>query len=76
MDNDYHTVATVTDTRMERILRRAGWPLQRLGAPQLIGETEALAGLLAVTPQIRDALRETAGTRNTLIAPTAIQLAA
>lgn len=41
-------IATVTDVRMERILRRAGWPLQRLGNPQTIGETQALAGLLPI----------------------------
>lgn len=40
------SIVTVTDTRMERILRRAGWPLERLAPPQRIGETMALAGFL------------------------------
>jgi N-acyl-L-homoserine lactone synthetase len=39
-------IVTVTDTRMERILRRAGWPLERIATPQRIGETMALAGFL------------------------------
>ena len=40
------SIVTVTDLRMERILRRAGWPLQRIAAPQAIGNTMALAGYL------------------------------
>jgi N-acyl-L-homoserine lactone synthetase len=40
------SIVTVTDTRMERILRRAGWPLERIAPPQRIGETMALAGFL------------------------------
>jgi acyl homoserine lactone synthase len=32
-------IVTVTDARMERILRRAGWPLRRIGAPSKIGNT-------------------------------------
>lgn len=43
---DADRIVTVTDTRMERILRRAGWALERLGPPQQIGQTMALAGFL------------------------------
>jgi N-acyl-L-homoserine lactone synthetase len=43
---DADSIVTVTDTRMERILRRAGWPLERIAPPQRIGETMALAGFL------------------------------
>lgn len=39
-------IVTVTDTVMERILRRAGWPMERLSAPQRIGQTAAVAGFL------------------------------
>ncbi|WJI81094.1 MULTISPECIES: acyl-homoserine-lactone synthase [unclassified Mesorhizobium] len=28
------SIVTVTDLRVERILRRAGWPLERLSDPQ------------------------------------------
>jgi N-acyl-L-homoserine lactone synthetase len=40
------SIVTVTDTRMERILRRAGWPLRRIAAPQPVGVTMAVAGVL------------------------------
>src|ERR1700752_1988280 len=38
------SIVTVTDVRMERIPRRAGWPLDRIAPPRRIGETMALAG--------------------------------
>jgi acyl homoserine lactone synthase len=53
-------IATVTDLRMERILRRAGWQLERLGTPRQIGATKAVAGLLPVTDEALGAIR-TAG---------------
>jgi acyl homoserine lactone synthase len=42
-------IVTVTDTRMERVLRRAGWPLERIAPPIQIGDTMALAGFLEVS---------------------------
>ncbi len=42
-------IMTVTDVRMERILRRANWPLERLGSARMIGMTEAVAGILEVS---------------------------
>lgn len=39
-------IVTVTDARMERILRRAAWPLRRIGTPHAIGNTLAVAGYL------------------------------
>jgi acyl homoserine lactone synthase len=39
-------IVTVTDARMERILRRAGWPLLRIGKPHALGNTLAVAGYL------------------------------
>jgi len=50
-------IATVTDLRMERILRRAGWGLDRLGKPRQIGATKAVAGLLPVTDDALGAIR-------------------
>lgn len=50
-------IATVTDLRMERILRRAGWGLDRLGEPRQIGATKAVAGLLPVTDDALEAIR-------------------
>lgn len=51
------SIATVTDARMERILRRAGWPLQRLGSPRRIGSTMAVAGLLPIEDPALEAIR-------------------
>ena len=50
-------IATVTDLRMERILRRAGWHLDRLGEPRQVGATKAVAGLLPVTDDTLQAIR-------------------
>jgi acyl homoserine lactone synthase len=42
-------IVTVTDTRIERILRRAGWLLRRTGEPRRFGNTQAVAGYLEVS---------------------------
>ncbi len=55
--HDLQAIATVTDLRMERILRRAGWGLDRLGEPRQIGATKAVAGLLPVTDDALGAIR-------------------
>lgn len=55
--HDLQAIATVTDLRMERILRRAGWGLDRLGEPRQIGATKAVAGLLPVTDDSLGAIR-------------------
>ena len=46
MANGYGELITATDLRIERILRRAGWPMARIGEPKLIGNTKAVVGLL------------------------------
>ena len=45
-------IITVTDVRMDRILRRAGWPLRRIGNASRIGSTLAVAGYLAISNEI------------------------
>jgi N-acyl-L-homoserine lactone synthetase len=50
--NSISTIACVVDVRMERILRRAGWQLDRLGPARRTGNTIALAGQLDVSTQI------------------------
>jgi N-acyl-L-homoserine lactone synthetase len=50
-------IVTVTDARMERILRRAGWPLQRIGSPSGIGNTLAVAGFLPISIEALTSLR-------------------
>lgn len=46
MANGYDEIVTATDLRFERILKRAGWPMTRLGEPVAIGNTVAVAGRL------------------------------
>ncbi|RUW15209.1 GNAT family N-acetyltransferase [Mesorhizobium sp. M1A.F.Ca.IN.020.06.1.1] len=46
MVNGYRQIVTGTDLRIERILKRAGWPMRRIGQPRRIGETTAIAGRL------------------------------
>ncbi|SCB52513.1 acyl homoserine lactone synthase [Bradyrhizobium yuanmingense] len=55
--HNLQAIATVTDLRMERILRRAGWHLDRLGLPRQIGSTNAVAGLLPISCEALGAIR-------------------
>lgn len=55
--NGYNEIVTATDVRLERILRRAGWPLSRVGQPSLINETRSVAGLLPADWRSFDLLR-------------------
>jgi acyl homoserine lactone synthase len=50
-------IVTVTDARMERILRRAGWPLRAIGRPRPFGKTMALAGYLEVSTDALERIR-------------------
>jgi acyl homoserine lactone synthase len=50
-------IMTVTDVRVERILRRARWPLQRLGGARPLGATTAVAGLLPISEEVLRQLR-------------------
>ncbi|MGM4929610.1 acyl-homoserine-lactone synthase [Tardiphaga sp. 619_E2_N8_5] len=54
-------IVTVTDARMERILRRAGWPLRRIGKPHPLGSTLAVAGYLEVTSQALERVHTAGG---------------
>lgn len=51
-------IVTVTDTRMERILRRAVWPLRPIGKPRRLGNTLALAGYLEVSTNALERIRK------------------
>jgi N-acyl-L-homoserine lactone synthetase len=71
------SIVTVTDVRMERILRRAGWLLDRIAPPQRIGETMALAGYLHASDAALAAMYRQAGTAGPVLAdPTALSAAA
>jgi len=65
--NGIHQIVTVTDARVERILRRANWPLQRLGDPVVIGDTRALAGTVDISVEILQRLRSRAGLSEPLL---------
>ncbi|WP_265518235.1 acyl-homoserine-lactone synthase [Nitratireductor luteus] len=54
-------IVTVTDLRMERILHRAGWPLERIAVPRTIGTTRAVAGFLPVSAESLDEIRRNGG---------------
>ena len=61
------SIVTVTDTRMERILRRAGWPLERLAPPQRIGNTMALAGFLHRSSEALTSMYRQAGVESPVL---------
>ena len=64
-------IVTVTDTRVERILRRAAWPLERIGRPREVGSTEAVAGLLEVSETALSGVRSVAGLTHPVLIETA-----
>jgi N-acyl-L-homoserine lactone synthetase len=74
---DADNIVTVTDTRMERILRRAGWPLERLAPPQRVGETMALAGFLQGSREALAAMYRQAGVEGPVLSqPESVSTAA
>ena len=69
-------IVTVTDVRMERILRRAEWPLRRIGKPRTLGNTVAVAGYLEVSVETLGRIRSAGGLRGTVLwAPLALAAA-
>ncbi len=71
------SIVTVTDTRMERILRRAGWPLRRIAGPQQVGVTMAVAGFLDASEEALHRLHEQAEVRGAvLMSPDLVKAAA
>lgn len=61
LSRDLQAIVTVTDLRIERILKRAGWDFERLGPPQSIDDTTAVAGLLDISPHALLAVRRAGG---------------
>jgi acyl homoserine lactone synthase len=69
-------LVTVTDARMERILRRAGWSLRRIGQPRALGSTLAVAGYLEVSIESLTRVRAGGGLQGpALWAPVALAAA-
>jgi N-acyl-L-homoserine lactone synthetase len=50
--HDIEAIVCVVDLRMERVLRRAGWCMRRLGPERRIGKTIAVAGRLDVSEHL------------------------
>lgn len=69
------SIVTVTDLRIERILRRAGWPLDRLAEPQIIGNTRAIAGYLEVSIDRLAAIRRNGGMTGPILWAPAMKIA-
>lgn len=67
LSRDLRSIVTVTDLRIERILRRAGWPLERLSDPHTIGNTRAVAGYLDVSADSLAAIRHNGGIRGPVL---------
>ena len=65
--HDLSSIVTVTDARIERILRRAGWPLRRLGEPRTIGTTRALAGYLDISKDHLERIRSAGSLRGPVL---------
>ncbi|SEE64680.1 acyl homoserine lactone synthase [Rhizobiales bacterium GAS188] len=61
LSRDLTEIVTVTDARMERILRRAGWPLRRIAEPHALGVTLAVAGYLEVSVESLGRVRKAGG---------------
>lgn len=57
LSTDLTNIVTVTDARLERILRRAEWPLRRIGKPRMLGNTFAVAGYLDISDEALSRIR-------------------
>jgi N-acyl-L-homoserine lactone synthetase len=69
-------IVTVTDARMERILRRAGWPLRRIGKARPLGDTLAIAGYLEISARALACVYSAGGLRGPVLwAPVAFMAA-
>jgi N-acyl-L-homoserine lactone synthetase len=68
-------IVTVTGARIERILRRAGWSLRRIGEPRTLGSTLAVAGYLEVSIESLARVRSAGGLGPVLWAPVALTAA-
>jgi N-acyl-L-homoserine lactone synthetase len=69
-------IVTVTDARMERILRRAGWPLRRIGKARPLGDTLAVAGYLEISARALACVYSAGGLRGPVLwAPVAFMAA-
>lgn len=52
--HEYPSIVTVTDVRLERLLRLARIPFSRLGSPTRLGNMTAVAGLVPVSLELAE----------------------
>lgn len=69
-------IVTVIDARMERILRRAGWSLRRIGKARPLGNTPAIAGYQEVSPDALGRIRKSGHISGPVLWAPVIQAAA
>lgn len=70
-------IVTVTDIRVERLAKAAGWPLRRLSEPRALGKTRAVAIFLEISEAALGRVRETGRLRTpTLWEPVPLRRAA
>lgn len=60
-------IVTVTDVRIERILRRALWPLERICEPRQLGNTVAIVGYLDVSHASLQRVRAAGGLKGPIL---------
>lgn len=54
-------IVTVMDVSVERVLRRAGCPCERIGPPKRIGNGLSIAGLFEMTDALLEGIRQASG---------------
>ena len=54
-------VVTVMDLAVERVLRRAGCPCDRIGSPRRIGKSLTVAGLFEMSDELLSGIRQASG---------------
>ena len=62
-------VVTVIDVRMERVMRRAGCPMERLGPPRKIGKVDTVATLVPTTEEAVQQIHERNGITTPCVVP-------
>ena len=70
-------IVTVTDRRVERLARTAGWPFTRVGEPRQIDKVRAVAILLEVSRGALSQVRQSGGLQGPILwAPVPLETAA
>ncbi len=67
-------IVSVVDVSVERVLRRAGCPCERLGSPGRIGRSLAIAGMFPMTEQLLAGVRVAGGISGSVLNPDSHQM--